>query len=135
MSSIDAACDPPRLVRSFAGTLGTSDLLGTRQQAIVWLRTAGLLAADASLSDSEHAALLRLRDAIRDLLASRAEGREDAGAAARLTRALAEGRLVVTVGPDGAVKLATAARSSYPSVVAAIAVAVAESAADGTWPA
>src|SRR5207248_1774429 len=53
---------------------------------------------------------------------------------ARLTRALADGRLVLTVDPASAVRLASAARSSYPNLVAAIAVAIAGSAASGTWP-
>jgi hypothetical protein len=37
--------------------------------------------------------------------------------------------------PAGTVRLVSAARSSFPSVVAAIAVAIADSAAAGTWPA
>ena len=47
-------------------------------------------------------------------------------------RALAEGRLVVTVDPASTVRLVSAARSSFPSVVAALAVAIADSAAAGT---
>ncbi|MFY9929972.1 MAG: ABATE domain-containing protein [Streptosporangiaceae bacterium] len=133
---------PPDLIRSFAGTLGSdpgpdkqhTDKLGTREDAVAWLRGAGLLTAEAGLSNSEHAALLRLRDAVRDVLAAQAAHRDDADAAARLTRALAEGRLVVTVDAASTVRLATAARASYPSVVAAIAVAIADSAAAGTWP-
>jgi hypothetical protein len=38
------------------------------------------------------------------------------------------------VDAAGAARLATAARSSYPSVVAGIAVAIADCAAAGTWP-
>jgi Putative stress-induced transcription regulator len=128
----DAAAGPPHLIQSFANTISTVDLLRSREEAITWLRAAGLLPAEASLTNSEHAALLRLREAVRDVLAAHADGREDADAAARLTRALAEGRLVVTVDPTGTVRLASAARASYPSVVAAIAVAIADSAA-GTW--
>jgi predicted RNA-binding Zn ribbon-like protein len=101
---------------------------------VAWLREAALLPAEAGLSNSEHAALLRLRESVRDVLAARTEGREDPAAAARLTRALAEGRLVVTVEPVSTVRLASAARASYPGVVAAIAVAIADSAAAGTWP-
>jgi hypothetical protein len=51
----------------------------------------------------------------------------------RLTRALSDGRLVVTIEPSGAVKLATAARSIYPSIVASLAVAIAEADAAGEW--
>ena len=133
----DAAPGPLRLVQSFANTLSAepgADLLGTREEAAAWLHAAALLPAKAGLSNSEHAALLRLRESVRDVLAAHADGREDAEAAARLTRALAEGRLVVTVDAASAVRLASAARASYPSVVAAVAVAIAESAAAGTWP-
>jgi len=124
------------LVQSFANTLGAAggDLLDSREKAVPWLRDGGLMAADAIVTGSEHAALLRLRDALRDTLAAHAAGRADADAAARLTRGLADGRLVTTLTPDGAVKLATAARSVYPSIVAAIAVAIVESDAAGTWP-
>ena len=61
-------------------------------------------------------------------------GSEAGSPAARLTRALAEGRLVVTAGPDGTVGLASMARASYPSVVAAVAVAIAHAAYSGQWP-
>jgi Putative stress-induced transcription regulator len=129
----DAPAGPPHLIQSFANTIGTVDLLRTREEATTWLRVAGLLPAEAGLTSSEHAALLRMREAVRDVLAAHADGREDADAAARLTKALAEGRLVVTVDPTGTVQLASAARASYPGVVAAIAVAIADSAAAGTW--
>ena len=124
------------MIQAFANTLGASpgaDQLGTQEEAAAWLRTAGLLPAEAGLSNSEHAALLRLRESMRDVLAAHTAGREDAAAAARLTRALADGRLVLTVDPASAVQLASAARSSYPNLVAAIAVAIAGSAASGAW--
>ena len=134
---LDAAPGPLRLVRSFADTLSAEpgvDLLRTREEAAAWLHAAELLPAEAGLTNSEHAALLRLRESVRGVLAAHADRREDAEAAARLTRALAEGRLVVTVDAALTVRLASAARASYPSVVAAVAVAIAESAAAGTWP-
>ena len=132
----DPAPGPLHLVRSFAGTLGAEpelDRLRTREEAAAWLHAAGLLPAEAGLTNSEHAALLRLREAVRDVIAAHADGREDPAAAARLTRALAEGRLVVAVNAAGTVRLVSAARASYPSVVAAIAVAIADSASAGTW--
>ena len=133
----DAVPGPLRLVQSFANTLSAepgADLLGTREEAAAWLHAAALLPAEAGLSNSEHAALLRLRESVRGVLGAQAGRREDAEAAARLTRALAEGRLVVTVDATSTVRLASAARASYPSVVAAIAVAIADAAAAGTWP-
>ncbi len=116
------------LLRSLAGTAADDgpDPLGTRESAVTWLRTAGLLPGDAILSGSEHGALLRLRDARRGGLAARAAGRADSDAAARLGRALADGRLVVTVAPDGAAGLASSARATYSNLVAAVAIAVAQ---------
>jgi len=120
------------LVRSFVATASAdsgADGLRTREGAAAWLRSAGLLPAEAGLTNSEHSALVRLRDAVRDVLAADSGVRADA--AARLTKALADGRLVVTIDASGSARLATAARSSYPSVVAAIAIAIAES--GGAW--
>jgi len=122
------------MIQSLARTLRPdqdADLLRSREEAAAWLHQAGLLPADAGLSNSEHAALLRLRDSIRDALAARAAGRADDDADARLTRALADGRLVLTIGQNGAPRLASAARASYPNLVAAVAIAIAESSG---WP-
>jgi hypothetical protein len=107
-------------------TADGTDLLETREEAVPWLRTAGLLPGDAIISGSEHGALLRLRDALRDVIAARTSGAADPDATARLTRALADGRLVVTVSPAGTAVLASSARASYSNAVAAIAIAVAE---------
>ena len=116
------------LLRTLAGTAAAdgADPLGTRESAVPWLRTTGLLPGDAILSGSEHGALLRLRDSLRDMLAARAAGSANSDAAARLERALADGRLVVTVAPDGAAGLASSARASYSNLVAAVAIAVAQ---------
>ena len=126
-----------RAVEAFADTAGHDggpDALGSREQATAWLQAAGWLPAEAALSNSEHNALIRLRNGVRDTLSAPAGSPAAADAAARLTRALAEGRLVVTAGPDGAVGLASAARASYPSVVAAVAAAIAHAAYSGVWP-
>ena len=122
-----SAADALNLITSLADTARASaDPLATREEAAGWLRAAGLLPADdATLSGSEHGALLRLRDSLRDVLAARSERRPDADAAARLTRALADGRLVVTIDPDGSAWLASSARAVYSNLVAAIAIAVA----------
>ena len=128
VAAADSAPGGEDLLRSLAGTATADggDLLATRESAVPWLRTAGLLPGDAALSGSEHGALLRLRDSLRDVLAARAAGGTDQDAAARLTRALADGRLVVTVSPDGAAGLASSARASYSNLVAAVAIAVAQ---------
>jgi hypothetical protein len=118
------------LIQSLADT----GQIANREQAVAWLREQGLLAADAGLMNSEYNALVRLRQALRDVLAARADGREDADAAARLTKGLADGRLVVTVDPAATVELTTAARASYPTIVASLAVAIARGAAANRWP-
>jgi len=108
--SASGAAAPLHLIQSLASTPSANpdtDPLRSRETAADWLRTAGLLPAEAGLTTSEHAALLRLRTSIRDVL---------------------------TVGPAGTVRLASAARASYPNLVAEIAIAMAESAASGTWP-
>jgi predicted RNA-binding Zn ribbon-like protein len=122
------------LLLSFANTARDpeTDLLSTREDAAAWLAAADLLPAESRLGGADHSALLRLRDSLRDVLATHAGGREDA-AAARLTRALADGRLVLTVDPASTVGLASAARASYSNTVALIAVAVAAADAAGTW--
>ena len=124
----DNAPAVPGLLGSLARTVTAdgTDLLGTREEAVPWLRAAGLLPDDEVISGSEHGALLRLRDALREVLAARASGAAAPDATARLTRALADGRLVVTVSPAGAAVLASSARASYSNAVAAIAIAVAQ---------
>jgi hypothetical protein len=124
----DPAPGGDALLRSLAETVTVdgTDQLATREKAVPWLRAAGLLPDDAVLSGSEHSALLRLRDALRDTMAVRASFQPDPDAVARLTRALADGRLVVTVQPDGKSALASSARAPYSNAVAAIAIAVAK---------
>jgi hypothetical protein len=120
---------PPNLAQFLAESVSGpgGDALADRESAVTWLRSAALLADDAEITNSEHAALLRLRDALRDVRSARATGRQDPEAAARLSRTLADGRLVVTVTPAGGARLVSSARAPYSSVVAAIAIAVAES--------
>lgn len=120
--------DSGALLRSLAETVTVdgADHLATREKAVPWLRAAGLLPEDAVLSGSEHGALLRLRNALRDAMAARASFLPEPDAAARLTKALADGRLVVTVQPDGKAALASSARAPYSNAVAAIAIAVAD---------
>ena len=123
-------------VQALANTLGAdwdTDLLRTREDATGWLRAVALLPPEAGLSNSEHGALLRLRESLRDVLAAHTDGHQDAAAAERLSRALADGRIIVTVNPASAIRLASAARASYSGLVAIVAVAIADSAAAGTW--
>jgi hypothetical protein len=118
---------PLALLQSLADTVSAdgTDLLDTRDNAVPWLRATGLLPADGVISGSEYNALIRLRDALRETLEARAAGKTDENATARLTRGLADGRLVVTILPDGAAQLASSARAAYSNAVASIAIAVA----------
>jgi hypothetical protein len=127
LSANDPASGSEALLASLTGTVTAdgTDLLETREGAVPWLRGAGLLPADAALSGSEHGALLRLRDALRDVAMVRSAAGADEDAAARLTRALADGRLVVTASAQGAAGLASSARAPYSNLVAAVAIAVA----------
>jgi predicted RNA-binding Zn ribbon-like protein len=127
------------MVQAFVNTVslkeGTPDLLVDRPETVGWLRAAGILSAEpVVVSSSEHAALLRLRESLRAVLVARTAGRVDEEAGAHLTKGLADGRLVLTVNGAAKAHWATAARAPYPSVVAAIAIAIAESVTTGTWP-
>jgi predicted RNA-binding Zn ribbon-like protein len=127
------------MVHAFLNTVslrtGSADLLGDRPAAVGWFRTAGVLPADpVVLTTSENANLLRLREGLRTVLVARTAGRRDDAASAALTRAFVDGRLVLTVDPAGAAHWATAARAPYPSMVAAIAIAIAEATTGSTWP-
>jgi hypothetical protein len=115
------------MLQSLAATASHGqDPLATRDDAAEWLHGAGLLPDDAGLSGSEHAALLRLRDALRDVLAARSAGHQDPEAAGRLSRALADGRLIVAVSPAGSAKLVSSARATYSNLVATLAIVVAD---------
>ena len=127
MADYISPSDSSSLLASIAGSVSVDgDPLADREEAVPWLRTAGLLPADAIISNSEHAALLRLRDALRDVLDARSAGMAAPDASVRLTRALADGRLVVTVSLSGKAVLTSSARAPYSNLVAAIAIAVAD---------
>jgi predicted RNA-binding Zn ribbon-like protein len=137
-----------RLVQALVNTLNVElaqDLLGTRETAAAWLTAAGLLPANPvppagpapsagpALSAAEHAALLEVREAIRGVLAAHTSQDPDQAAADRLTRALASCRLAVTARPDGGMSLASADHDPFSRALGAIAVAITEAAAAGTW--
>jgi predicted RNA-binding Zn ribbon-like protein len=126
-----------RLIQVLVNTLNLErdrDLLGTAADAARWLAAAALLPGEAKLTAAEHRALLELREAIRLVLWSHTFGRDDAEAASRLTLALAPCRLTVSIDPAGQARLAAADRDPLPRAIGAVAIAVAESGAAGTWP-
>ena len=136
-ASGDHAPGSLQLIQSFANTLTTDpdmDRLRSREEAATWLHTAGLLPDDGGLTNSEHAALLRLRNSIKEIATARTDDEEDAEAVAHLTKALADGRVILAADSVNTVQLASAARASYPNIVAAFAIAISGSAEAGTWP-
>jgi predicted RNA-binding Zn ribbon-like protein len=127
---------PLRLVQALVNTLNAElgqDLLGTAADATRWLQAAGLLSAASPLGGAEHRGLVELREAIRQVLATHTEGREDAQAARRLSVALACCRLAPAIDPAGGVALVSADHDPFARAVGSVAIAIAEAGAVGTW--
>jgi predicted RNA-binding Zn ribbon-like protein len=125
-----------RLIQALVNTLSghtLTDLIATPADAASWLAAAGLLPAGATVTNAEQRALSELRESIRAVLAAHTHGVSDPDAADRLTMALMHCRLVVSADPAGAVRLASADQHTFTRAVGAIAIAIAESAAAGTW--
>lgn len=125
-----------RLVQALVNTLNAEagrDLLGTRGEAARWLAAAGLLPLGSQLTGAEQRALTELREAIRGVLGTRTRRADDPEAARRLAMALAPCRLAVAVDPSGGARLVSADHDPFVRVVGAMAVAIAEAAAAGTW--
>ena len=125
-----------RLVQALVNTLNAErerDLLGTVAEAGGWLDAAGLLPGGAPLTGAQHAALLELREAIRQVLSGHTERRDDPEAASRLTMALAPCRLMLAADPSGGVRLASADHDPFSRVIGGVAAAIAEAATAGTW--
>jgi predicted RNA-binding Zn ribbon-like protein len=120
------------LVNSLNAELGR-DLLGTAADATRWLEAGGLRSADSPLTGAEHRGLVELREAIRQVLTTHTDGREDAEAASRLSAALAYCRLAPAIDPAGGVALVSADHDPFARVVGSVAIAIAEAGAVGTW--
>ena len=125
-----------RLVQALVNTLNAEtgrDLLGTAAEAARWLNQARLMPGGSALASAQHAALLELREATRQVLSGHIGRRDDPEAASRLTMALAPCRLTVTLDPAGGVRLASADHDPFRQVVGEVAVAIATAATAGTW--
>jgi predicted RNA-binding Zn ribbon-like protein len=125
-----------RLVQALVNTLNAEtgqDLLATEAEATRWLTAAGSLHHQAEFTAAEQAALVNVREAIRGVLSANTSRREDPAAASRLTLALTSCRLGVTIQPGGTVALVSADHDRFARVIGTIAIAIAESAAAGTW--
>jgi len=125
-----------RLIQALVNTLNAEtgrDLLGTAGEAATWLAAARLLPPGSVLAGPQHAALLELREATRQVLGGHIHRRDDPAAASRLTMALAPCRLTLAVDPAGGVRLVSADHDSFSRVIGGIAAAIAEAATAGTW--
>jgi predicted RNA-binding Zn ribbon-like protein len=125
-----------RLIQALVNTLSVEaerDLLGTAAEAAGWLQAAGLLPAGSPLTSAEHRAVVEVREAIRQVLATHTAGREDAAAARRLTWALACCRLTPAIDPAGGVRLVSADHEPVARAIGGVAIAIAEAGAAGTW--
>jgi predicted RNA-binding Zn ribbon-like protein len=125
-----------RLVQALVNTLNAEagrDLLSTAAEAARWL-TAGRLMPDGSaLTGAQHAALLELREATRQVLGGHTNRRDDPEAASRLTMALAPCRLTLAADPAGGVRLVSADHDPFRRAIGVVGVAIAEAGTAGTW--
>jgi predicted RNA-binding Zn ribbon-like protein len=126
-----------RLIQALVNTLNGhdgADLINSPGGAARWLAAAGLLPAGSAVTSSEQRALVELRESMRAVLEGHAhEVTDPAAAAGRLTMALLPSRLMVTADPAGEVRLTSADQHPFARAVGAIAIAMAGSAAAGTW--
>src|SRR5215831_3217009 len=125
-----------RLVQTLVNTLNAEygrDLLGTPADAARWLGAVGLLPGGSGLTGAQHAALLELREATRQVLSGHIDRRDDPEAASRLTMALAPCRLTLAVDPSGGARLVSADHDPFSRAIGGVAAAIAEAATAGTW--
>jgi predicted RNA-binding Zn ribbon-like protein len=131
---------PLLLVQSFVNTrdldLGT-DLLAGQASASTWLREAGLLDSQASITAAGLKTAREVRESIRALLArNRTAQRPDPAVAHDLAplRALAEaGRPRLAVHPDGRVQLAGGPVASLSEGLLSLLVVIRDAQQDGSW--
>ena len=138
---------PLLLVQSFVNTrdldLGT-DLLGEPGPAGHWLREAGLLGAEASVTEADLETTHEVRESIRALLARNSNGPLAGGTAPSAgpaaaddlapLRALAEAGLPpLAVHPDGQVKLAGGPAASLNEGLLSLLVVIRDAQQDGSW--
>ncbi len=120
------------LVNTLSGHTG-ADLIGIPADAASWLAAAGLRPAGSAVTSTEQRALVELRESIRAVLATHTHVANKPDAADRLTMALMHCRLMVSADPAGTVRLTSADQHPFARAVGAIAIAIAEASATGTW--
>jgi predicted RNA-binding Zn ribbon-like protein len=118
-----------------------TDELGTPESAALWLqsRTAdvrppGEATRDGTqvLADVDLARLVAFREALRDLLAARADGATDDAARAVLQREALANPLALSIEPDGGAAIRPAG-GGVDGAIARVLGAIAEASLAGTW--
>ena len=138
MSSTDSKRVPHELdlVIDFVNTLDVetaADSIANPEQLGAWLAEHGLLVEGAATSPGEHAAALRLREALRQLMLANNERDGDVGAAwSELERTARDGELAVHFTGEGAVSVAPGA-GGVAGALSKLLAPVAAGLADGSW--
>ncbi len=110
-----------------------SDDLATPSALSAWLTAKGVLSRDAAdPSAAEHAAAIRLREALRALMLEHNGLPRDERASRELDRAARQGQLGVHFAEDGTVVLRPAS-NDLDGALAALLTPVVEAAGDGSW--
>jgi predicted RNA-binding Zn ribbon-like protein len=127
---------PLRLVQRFVNTNDLEDgpeLLPDGPALGAWLREAGLLAADATVSADDHRRAIALREAIRSLVAAHAGLPSDPKATAVVNRAARRAGLQPSLADPFSARLEPSG-GGVDAALGRIVAAIHESIADGTWP-
>ena len=124
------------LVIDFVNTLDVetaADSIAHPGELGAWLAERGLLVERPAISPREHAAALRLREALRELMLANNERDGDVGAAwSELERAARDGELAVHFTNAGAASLVPGARG-VAGALSKLLAPVAAGLADGSW--
>jgi predicted RNA-binding Zn ribbon-like protein len=105
--------------------------LTTPDRLTIWLRERGLLQAGIDLAPAELDQAIELRETLREVLLAH-NGAVRSSGAGTLERVAERGRLSVSFGEDGTVRLAARA-GGFAGALAQLLVPVAQAASDGTW--
>jgi predicted RNA-binding Zn ribbon-like protein len=108
-----------------------TDELATPGRLAAWLRERRLLPAGVGLAATELDQAIELREALREMLLEH-NGAGGSHGARPLERVAEQGRLSVSFGEDGTVRLGPRA-GGFPGALAQLLVPVAQAASDGTW--
>jgi predicted RNA-binding Zn ribbon-like protein len=138
VSSTDSKHAPHRLdlVIDFVNTLDVetaADSIAHPEELGPWLAEHGLPVERAAISPREHAAALRLREALRELTLANNERNGDVSAAwSELERTARDGELAVHFTREGALSVAPGA-SGVAGALSRLLVPVAAGLTDGSW--